>query len=407
MIATLATPFNQAFYHQEASLRDTSKEPYKGPMQSASFTPQNYGTKVASTVEHAIPGSVVLFAPMLEELTLRGIVFACMLPFTGFLPAATVSSVWFGLLHTSADDRSYLPVTETIFGFVCAGLYARSGSLLLPIAYHCGNNVWAAIFKLSESLGERLYYYCGTMGFLGESYSEVENYGLDVSLMERLTWNMTNSDAVEQYVCWFAEMTELHKRKEDYLMLPTDWSDEEIVEQSPFFNKETRQMVTIGEFKSKCGWDTEHDDQQLIESYLDSVFKGRDSISVAEWVEAKTELLGLEAGLHLLATRPEIFAKKDKNMINQAYGAILMEKLVETMGDSLISYKYPNGLVCRAKVEQSIARIWKYKVLASHTLREMLAMDMMQNGDASLLKKFIESTKPAAKANSERDYNQL
>lgn len=75
---------------------------------------------------------VLAAAPVVEELVLRGFVFAGLRRYWGFAPAALLSGFVFSLLHLQIG----LILPFTFIGAMFAYLYYRSGSLIPAIAAH-------------------------------------------------------------------------------------------------------------------------------------------------------------------------------------------------------------------------------------------------------------------------------
>ena len=96
----------------------------------------------------------VLVAPIIEELVFRGIVFRSLRKF-GFLPAAIVSGLFFGLLHCLGDITSgnwpgviYLLVYMNMGIFMCKA-YEDSKNLFGAIVLHFINNLVSVIMIMS------------------------------------------------------------------------------------------------------------------------------------------------------------------------------------------------------------------------------------------------------------------
>ena len=88
---------------------------------------------------------VALVAPVVEELTYRGLGFAALQSAFGVGAAVAVTSLAFGLAHGLVVG---LPVL-TIFGAILAGLRLRTGSLYPPIVLHALFNGAALIAAVS------------------------------------------------------------------------------------------------------------------------------------------------------------------------------------------------------------------------------------------------------------------
>ena len=96
----------------------------------------------------------VIVAPIIEELVFRGIVFRSLRRF-GFLPAALVSGLFFGLLHCLGDITSgnwigliYILVYMNMGIFMCKA-YEDSKNLFGAIFLHFLNNFLSVLMLLS------------------------------------------------------------------------------------------------------------------------------------------------------------------------------------------------------------------------------------------------------------------
>lgn len=90
--------------------------------------------------------SVVILAPIVEEIVFRGIFFNLLNRRKSTLFAMVVSSLVFGLLHAQTM------VPTAVIGFVLCFIYHRTGSLLLVMAGHMVNNLIA--FSLPLFIGD-------------------------------------------------------------------------------------------------------------------------------------------------------------------------------------------------------------------------------------------------------------
>lgn len=89
----------------------------------------------------AIAGLPIVFmvgvvAPMVEELIFRGIVYVWLRQKIGVWPAAILSALVFGLIHTQIA----MGISAVVMGIALAWLYERSRSLWVPFALHAINN---------------------------------------------------------------------------------------------------------------------------------------------------------------------------------------------------------------------------------------------------------------------------
>jgi membrane protease YdiL (CAAX protease family) len=80
-----------------------------------------------------------VIAPICEETLFRGYIFGALAKWRGWLPAAAVTGVLFGLVHAgSAPAADLAPLA--VLGFMLCALYRQTGSLYPCIATHCLNN---------------------------------------------------------------------------------------------------------------------------------------------------------------------------------------------------------------------------------------------------------------------------
>ncbi len=80
----------------------------------------------------------VVLAPVIEEVLFRGVLLNRWAAKWSVGTAVVATSIAFGLLHAN-------PVGITVVGLVAAVLYLRTGTLLVPIAFHAANNLVATI----------------------------------------------------------------------------------------------------------------------------------------------------------------------------------------------------------------------------------------------------------------------
>lgn len=85
--------------------------------------------------------SIVIIAPILEEIIFRRIVFKRLNMKFRFIISAIISSLIFGIGH------EFLGILGAIiFGVACCVLYIKYNNLLVPIAVHVVNNLLSGIF---------------------------------------------------------------------------------------------------------------------------------------------------------------------------------------------------------------------------------------------------------------------
>jgi membrane protease YdiL (CAAX protease family) len=90
--------------------------------------------------------SIVLLAPVVEEIVFRGILFNLLNKKRGLVFSMIVSSIFFGVLHAETM------VPTTVIGFVLCFIYQKTGSLKLSMAGHMFNNLVA--FMLPFLIGD-------------------------------------------------------------------------------------------------------------------------------------------------------------------------------------------------------------------------------------------------------------
>jgi membrane protease YdiL (CAAX protease family) len=96
--------------------------------------------------------SVIIMAPIAEELLFRGILFNT-IKHAGYpLAGMFASAVLFALVHGSVA----LMLPLFVMGFALAWLYERSGSLIAPIVMHATfNAINFTILKLAQPFVEK------------------------------------------------------------------------------------------------------------------------------------------------------------------------------------------------------------------------------------------------------------
>lgn len=87
--------------------------------------------EIAQAVPFAI-FSIVIFAPILEELIFRRIIFGTLLPKTNFFIAATVSAIMFAIIHFDFTHILLYAVSGFIFSFI----YYKTKRILASIISH-------------------------------------------------------------------------------------------------------------------------------------------------------------------------------------------------------------------------------------------------------------------------------
>lgn len=90
---------------------------------------------------------LVILAPISEELLFRGVLFAGFKRSFGFMPAAILSSILFGLAHWQPN----VALATAVLGWLLAYLYHKTGSLWSSIGLHSLKN--AVAFVLLYGVG--------------------------------------------------------------------------------------------------------------------------------------------------------------------------------------------------------------------------------------------------------------
>lgn len=87
-----------------------------------------------------------IIAPVMEETVFRAGIFTWIKKHAGFIPAMIISSLAFGMIHVMSSlftgnfiDFAYLLVYAGI-GMILAYAYEKSGSVLVSVGIHAGNN---------------------------------------------------------------------------------------------------------------------------------------------------------------------------------------------------------------------------------------------------------------------------
>lgn len=93
--------------------------------------------------------SLVVFAPVFEELLCRGVVLGALRAKYGVVRAWLLSSLFFGVLHV----QPLLAVNACIIGLILGFVYMATGSIWAPMLLHAVNN-GAAYLQLEAGLGD-------------------------------------------------------------------------------------------------------------------------------------------------------------------------------------------------------------------------------------------------------------
>lgn len=83
--------------------------------------------------------TVGIFAPVMEELLFRGLVYGRLKEWVKPVTAMIMTSVVFGLFHGNAVQFFY----ATVLGLVLAFVYEKTGTLMIPILFHVVANLWS------------------------------------------------------------------------------------------------------------------------------------------------------------------------------------------------------------------------------------------------------------------------
>ena len=86
----------------------------------------------------------IIFAPIVEELVFRGVLFNRLKIRTGIIPAMIISSVIFGLGHEFGGITSAI-----LFGICMCILYTKTDNILIPMSVHFLNNLAATLLNVS------------------------------------------------------------------------------------------------------------------------------------------------------------------------------------------------------------------------------------------------------------------
>lgn len=87
----------------------------------------------------------IIFAPILEELVFRGVLFNRLKIRIGIIPAMIISSFLFGIGHDFGGITSAF-----LFGICMCILYLKTDNILVPMSVHFINNTVATILELTE-----------------------------------------------------------------------------------------------------------------------------------------------------------------------------------------------------------------------------------------------------------------
>ena len=103
---------------------------------------QELGARDSAFNTAAVAVLVCLIAPIAEELFFRGFMFGALRRPLGWIGAAVVTGIVFGLIHAGGTDAVFL-APLAVLGFLLCWLYRKTGSLLPGMAVHAFNNALA------------------------------------------------------------------------------------------------------------------------------------------------------------------------------------------------------------------------------------------------------------------------
>ena len=92
--------------------------------------------------------SLVVIAPIVEEIVFRGLLFGALAGRLGVLGSAVITALLFGAVH----GDPVLFGTLVAMGFVTALAYAGTGNLWVAVTLHALNNALGALFIVGSSL---------------------------------------------------------------------------------------------------------------------------------------------------------------------------------------------------------------------------------------------------------------
>lgn len=87
----------------------------------------------------------IIFAPIVEELIFRGVLFNRLKIRTGIIPAMLISSFIFAIGHDVGGM-----VSAFLFGVCMCILYLKTDNILIPMSVHFLNNVLATLLEVTQ-----------------------------------------------------------------------------------------------------------------------------------------------------------------------------------------------------------------------------------------------------------------
>ena len=101
----------------------------------------------------------IIVTPVVEELVFRALAFRRMKEYTGFWPAALVSSVLFGVYHMNLIQGIY----AFLFGIIICLLYDRYGHIAAAVLVHFAANLLSVILAYAQVSYPSLWIYLVVM----------------------------------------------------------------------------------------------------------------------------------------------------------------------------------------------------------------------------------------------------
>lgn len=89
--------------------------------------------------------TAIIFAPVIEELVFRGVLFNRLKIRTGIVPAMIISSFLFAIGHDFGGITSAF-----LFGICMCILYLKTDNILIPMSVHFINNVVATLMEITN-----------------------------------------------------------------------------------------------------------------------------------------------------------------------------------------------------------------------------------------------------------------
>jgi hypothetical protein len=116
---------------------------------------QELGAEDSTVNLIAVALLVCVAAPIAEELFFRGFLFGALRKPIGWIPAAIVTGIVFGLIHAGGTDAVFL-VPLAVLGALLCLLYRWTGSVIPGMGVHAFNNAFALGATLGWTAGQVL-----------------------------------------------------------------------------------------------------------------------------------------------------------------------------------------------------------------------------------------------------------